>query len=114
MKDRVGWIIIALLCIIGVVVALCLPACSGPEEDSSSIERFELDGDAVADYSVVMDRVTGVYYLVVISKRYDVAVTPLLNVDGLPLVSEDVNHGDVESALADVRANMQREMRGEL
>ena len=97
------------------VAIACGLIFSIPRNDADPFDpsdRFGVKAEGI-EAIAARDRVTGVYYLYVI-KDGDIAVTPLLNVDGLPLCVDDANHGDIESALSDVRANIQREMRGEL
>lgn len=122
MKKTVADVIVPLLLSFAVIAIFffiyCMIAgCDAKTDEANEPqqhERFIFQDDLNLDYSIVMDRVTGVYYLLVWSKNGNIALTPLLNVDGLPMCVDDANHGDVESALADIRANQQRYQRGEL
>lgn len=113
MSGRTWRFLIAAIVAVVLVGVLTLGlSCSAEDPDGPTDKRFDLQEQPI-DSRILMDRVTGVYYLV-LTYGDSIAVTPLLNIDGLPLCVDDANHGDMESALADIRANTQAWMRGEL
>ena len=48
-------------------------------------------------------------YYMLVCKGKEIAVTPLLNLDGLPVAVDDMNHGDLTMGLEDVRSNLLKE-----
>lgn len=64
------------------------------------------------EYDVVFDRVSGVYYAI-FSKGNSMSVTPLYNIDGLPMCVDDANHGILEGTLSDVHDNQLKYQEGQ-
>lgn len=99
--DRAAIILFAVMAavLIAIVVIFAIQAFgpkSGPADD-----RFGLT-DVQLTSRVICDGKTGVYYLVI----DDTGVTPLINADGLPMMVDDLNHGDMEAALTAARVNL--------
>lgn len=89
------------------ILTLTLCGCeSGSQEipDNPESERFWISGTGL-DYRIIEDRVTGVYYLVLINHAGDIAVTPLLNSDGSPSRVDNADYDDVK---ADIASNLRR------
>ena len=80
-------------------------ASNPPQTLYTANERFGLAQDSSLRTSIICDDKTGVYYLV-IRERDNVAVTPLLNLDGLPVCVDDINYGDIVMGLHDVHENL--------
>ena len=85
-------------CSLLTVFAICYAANTlhGPAD-----ARFGLTDTGISS-RVITDSKTGVYYLVIDGT----GVTPLLSADGLPLMVDDANHGDVDAAIEAARGNM--------
>lgn len=97
----------ALAIIIAGILALTLCGCeSGSQEipENPESERFWLSGTGL-NYRIIEDRVTGVYYLVLMKNANGIAVTPLLNSDGSPSRVDNADYDDVK---ADIAANLRR------
>lgn len=87
---------------VAVIVWTCIVHTTSPS--GSTDARFGLSETPIASY-VITDDKTGVNYLIV--EHNGIAITPLLSADGLPLMVDDLNHGDMETALKAARANLE-------
>lgn len=77
--------------------------CSQNTGDGVADDRFGLRDDPI-NARIVMDDVTGVYYLIV-SDGDSIGVTVLVNSDGSPCRVDNI---DFESAKADIESNNRR------
>ena len=68
-------------------------------------ERLFGGVEAQFEADIIFDRKTGVYYLIA-TREDNIAVTPMYNIDGLPLCVDDANHGFLEEALKDIHTNV--------
>ena len=76
-------------------------------ENITKVEQRWGGVESEFDYDIIFDKASGVYYAI-IKMDNDIAMTPLYNVDGLPLCVDDINHGDINMALQDVKSNLKR------
>lgn len=108
----VGFIIIAILVCISIIVICCIRTyMSKPEQKFAEADnpntRFSIYDSSIKTY-VFFDRKAAVYYLLV-EKDGSIAITPLYNIDGLPLCVDDMNHGDMEFGLEEIHKNLTTE-----
>ena len=83
-----------------VALALVLTACSDSQVGPSD-KRFGLEDDAISA-KVVMDKVTGVYWVIFKNGQGGLDAEPILLPDGTP---ERVDNADYDDVAADIKAN---------
>ena len=107
-SEIIGFLVIAILSVTAVALIGIMKFIGSPipavAEAEVSQQRFNgLTADRVT-YDVFYDNVSGVYYALFFTPN-GVAVTPLYNIDGLPMCVDDANHGVIESTLKDIHGN---------
>ena len=101
---RTNRFVFLIACILILVFTICI--CVLKVADRAEASGNWHSGNVVV--RTTMDPDTGIYYLIFTDDwGRGFAVTPRLNVDGLPLCSEDANHQSLEEALYAVRKNIE-------